>query len=285
MKPLLLKVPRVADHSFSIRKDMIPNINNRWHYHEEVELIHFHQGSGTQFVGDHIMQFEAGDIVLIGANLPHYWKYDTPLLPDNQPYSTVIHFFENFWGDRLLQLPEAKTIKGILEKAQRGLLIKGAAAKEAGALIEKIYHAGDIIRITALLECLLCFVNNRQCITLSSMGFNYHLSASESERLDAIYNFTLANFCHKISLKDIAAIALMAPNSFCRYFKSRTGKSYSRFLLELRIGYACKLLLDNRQSLKQIAAASGFNNLSGFHAGFKEITQKTPLEYQAAYLK
>src|ERR1700691_5564608 len=76
MKPKLLKVPRTPAHSFSVREDRDPFINNRWHYHVEVELIFFHQGSGTQFVGDHIKRFQPGDIILVGSNLPHYWRFD-----------------------------------------------------------------------------------------------------------------------------------------------------------------------------------------------------------------
>ena len=74
MKPKLLKVPRTPAQSFSVREDRDPFINNRWHYHAEVELIIFHQGSGTQFVGDHIKRFQPGDIILVGSSLPHYWR-------------------------------------------------------------------------------------------------------------------------------------------------------------------------------------------------------------------
>jgi quercetin dioxygenase-like cupin family protein len=76
MKPQLLKVPYEPHHSFGVRKEMKPNINNRWHYHSEVELIYFHKGQGTQFIGDNIKQFGPGDIVMVGSNLPHFWKFE-----------------------------------------------------------------------------------------------------------------------------------------------------------------------------------------------------------------
>src|SRR4051794_39898550 len=114
MKPELLKISNQSTSSFSIRHDMVPNINSRWHYHPEIELIYFHKGSCMQFVGDSISRSERDNIVLIGANLPHYWRFDE----DNQanyeigyPYSTVIHFFEDFWGSTFLNLPENKIIK------------------------------------------------------------------------------------------------------------------------------------------------------------------------------
>src|SRR6202012_5170286 len=132
MKPKLLKVPRTPAHSFSVREDRDPFINNRWHYHAEVELIIFHQGSGTQCVGDHIKRFQPGDIILVGSNLPHYCRFDdaasgdlavpgsagVPAAPPSPPgpvHSTVIHFTENFWGDPFLDLPEPKPIRSLLE--------------------------------------------------------------------------------------------------------------------------------------------------------------------------
>ena len=77
MRPQLLKVSKGPDRSFSVRQDLVPHVNNRWHYHREVELIHFEEGDGTQFIGDSIHNFSSGDVVLIGSNLPHYWSFDS----------------------------------------------------------------------------------------------------------------------------------------------------------------------------------------------------------------
>lgn len=286
MKPQLLKVPHKTDDSFSIRKDMVPYINNRWHYHEEVELIYFHKGSGTQFVGDNIRHFKAGDIVLVGSNLPHYWKYDDIHFlekEDEIPFSSAIHFHENFLGDQFLDIPECKVIKGLLEKAKRGLLINGPATKDISILIERVFQVEGLNRIIALLKCLIAFSEVSDSIKLSSMGFHYNLSAAEHDRINCIYNYTLRHFNQKIYLKEIADLANLAPNSFCRYFKLKTGKTYSCFLTEIRVGYACKLLLDNKQSVKQISFESGFDNFSCFHKSFKKITGKTPQSYKKEY--
>jgi quercetin dioxygenase-like cupin family protein len=71
-----IKVSKGPDSSFSVRRDLVPHVNNKWHYHSEVELIHFKKGEGTQFIGDSIKHFKAGDVVIVGANLPHYWRFD-----------------------------------------------------------------------------------------------------------------------------------------------------------------------------------------------------------------
>jgi len=286
MKPQLLKVPYGIDHSFGIRKEMTPNINNRWHYHPEIELIHFHKGIGTQFVGDHISQFEPGDIVLLGRNLPHFWKYDQEYLSDQtgtSPYSTVVHFFENFIGERFLFLPESRNIKMLLEKAGRGVLLKGADTRPIAELIENIFIAEGIERILALIKCLATISTCSSLTTLSSLGFRYNFAESENKRITAIYNFSFHNFQRKIKLSEVAEVAGMTTNSFCRYFKHHTGKNYSDFLTDIRIGYACKLLLANQSSAKQICYESGFNNFSSFHQNFKKVTGKTPQSYQREY--
>lgn len=287
MKPFHLKIMGSADHSFSIRKDIVPNINNRWHYHTEVELIYFHRGAGTQFVGDHIKRFGPGDIVLVGSDLPHYWRYDTPCLEDkisNEPYSTVIHFNPNFMGERFLFLPETKSIRDVLEKAKRGILIKGSEALKIGSLIEHIYKSEGMARIMGLLECLVNISNLKHPVLLSSMGFKYDFRESENERMSNIYNFALNNFKNKIQLEEIASVADLVPNSFCRYFKSRTGKTFSRFLIDIRIGYACKLILENKMGVKQVCFESGFYNFSSFHKSFKLVTGKTPKMYRQTHL-
>ena len=286
MKPQLLKVPYGPDHSFSIRKEMSPNVNNRWHYHPEIELIHFHGGCGTQFIGDHISQFEPGDIVLVGCNLPHFWKYDdiyndSPALPN--PYATVIHFFENFIGERFLYLPESRHIKNLLEKAKRGILLKGSIAGEIGDLMEKIYQAEGIYKIISLISCLSEFALCENLMMLSSLGFKYGSAESDNKRINDIYNYSFNHFHQKIKLSEVAEIAQMTQNSFCRYFKYHTGKTFSDFLMEIRIGYACKLLIANKFSVKQICYESGFNNFSCFHRYFKKLTGKTPQSYQKEY--
>ena len=283
MKPKLLKVPKTPAHSFSVREDRDPFINNRWHYHSEVELIYFHQGSGTQFVGDHIKRFHAGDIILVGSNLPHYWRYDEAYFKGDQDHpvhSTVIHFSENFWGDPFLDLPETKPIRSLLDRARRGILVTEKQGRKIPEGIRKIRRSDGVERIVALIECLSAFAGSDRLTLLSSIGFRQDFSEFESERINAIYDYTLQRFAQKIYLEEVAAVAGLVPNSFCRYFKSRTGKTYSQFVTEIRVGYACKLLIDNRISIKQLCFESGFNNFTCFHKNFKMITGKSPQHYQ-----
>jgi len=288
MKPQLLKVSNNLVTSFSARRDNVPYVNNRWHYHAEVELIYFKKGSGTQFIGDHIKRFRSGDVVLVGAHLPHYWKFDDIYFEENEKSSAdvvVIHFNESFWGNHFLDLPENKKLKLTLERAQRGIQVQDSVKKQIGRLMEDILTAEGPKRIILLMEALLAIERSSlQEKLLSSIGFRHNFEESENERINAIYNYSLANFRRKIQMEEMATIANISTSSFCRYFKSRTRKTYTQFINEIRVGHACKLLIEDNISVKQICYESGFYNFASFHKHFKSITGKSPLAYQKTYL-
>jgi len=286
MKPQLLKVPQNPLSSFSVRQDKVPYINNKWHYHIEAELIHFKHGKGTQFIGDHIQNFKDGDIVLVGSNLPHYWRFDTTYFNDNSDNcidTRVAHFCEDFWGAQFLNLPENKGIKTLFEKAKRGISVQGAAKEQVAGLLEKMLLTDGSRKIMMLAEALLLIAESEFTL-LASIGFNNDFKEAENERINAIYDFTLANFKRSISTEQIAGIANISPHSFCRYFKSRTRKTYSQFVTEIKVGHACKHLIEDKISVKQICFESGFQNFASFHKYFKQVTGKTPLHYQKQFL-
>lgn len=288
MKPKLLRLNLGPSQSFSVRQDFIPHMNNQWHYHHEVELIHFKEGHGTQFIGDNIHHFKSGDIVLIGSQLPHYWRFDDSYFnapKQNRPDVRVAHFDELFWGENFLNLPENFQLKQLLEQARLGLQITGDAQKQIAMLMEDMLSAAyGPRRITLLIEAL--HIISTCCYQpISSAGFKTAMPDTEKDRINAIFDYSFINFKTKISLDEISDIAGISPNSFCRFFKLRTGKTYSRFLLEIRIGHACKLLIESRMSVKQLCYESGFNNFASFHKYFKQLTGLSPLHYQKKFIQ
>ena len=136
-----------------------------------------------------------------------------------------------------------------------------------------------------LMEALMKISSSKQNKAISSIGSRNDFHQSENDRINAIYDYSIANFKRKISMEEMAAVANISPNSFCRYFKSRTRKTYTQFINEIRIGHACKLLLENKINVKQICYESGFHNFASFHKYFKSITGKSPLIYQKALFK
>src|SRR5690606_36207264 len=88
------------------------------------------------------------------------------------------------------------------------------------------------------------------------------------------------NFTAEIKLETVADIAHMSPNAFRRYFKSRTQKTFSLFVNEIRVGHACTLLQSDDFTVSQICYASGFQSMTNFTKFFKRFMKKSPLQYR-----
>jgi AraC-like DNA-binding protein len=288
MKPQLLPVSLSCFESFSVKRNSTPLLNDRLHFHPEIELIHFIKGEGLQFVGDSVRRFKDGNMVLIGADLPHFWRFDQPglTMEETNTNTEILHFKEDFWGVDFLNLPETRMIKSILAKAKRGIEISGSVRERVGKLLRKITTVEGSDRIIVLLEILSAISLCEDVQMLSSLGYQKTLEVSDTgdDRITAVLEYSYSNFNRKIELEEIADVAYLCPNYFCRYFKSRTGKTYTAFLNEIKIGHACRLLIENKECIKQIAYDCGFNNPASFYRFFKNYTGKSPLVYQTEYL-
>jgi len=281
MKPILLKITSGPAISFSARTDSKSYQNNNWHYHPEFELIHVVKGAGTLFAGDGVHYFKPGDLVFIGSYLPHYWKFDSKYttVPPEKSYIELTQFREDFWGKSFLEIPENKHIAALLEKSKKGLVFRGKKTVEAKNILTTLTTATDTRRIVLLLELLMSIASLKKSLHISSAYHNDNIF-TQSERINKVYNYTLQHFRSNIYIKDVAAIANLTTNSFCRYFKSCTRKSYTQFIAELRIGHACKLLSEGEKSIKQICYESGFNNITHFNRLFKKLKDVQPHEYR-----
>lgn len=283
MKPQLLKVNNSNVQSFSVRNDIIPQNHNVWHYHEELELIHFEKGSGTQFIGDSVKNFASGDIVLVGSNLPHYWLFD-PCYLDNSFYEPadirVSHFRENFLGNEFFSLPENHKLKNLLKKSKRGIQLNKEILESAKVLIEKILNSNNSTKIIALIEVLTLIVESESYSLLTSENYPIDSQDIDFGRMAVIMDYITQHYKSQIRLEDVASMTGMTTNSFCRYFKAKSGKTLFQYLIEIRIGYACKLLSEHKLNVKQICFECGFQNFVSFHKYFKEATGCTPLQYQ-----
>lgn len=286
MKPILRKVDTGIEHSFSVREDIYPYLYNHWHYHPELELTFIRKSCGTRLVGDHMERFYDGDLILLGSNLPHMWRNDDIYFHKKaglQIEAIAIHFKDTCWGNEFLSIPEMKKIKGLLQKARLGIKITGPTRVCLQQRMEDMLHAKGIFRVSTLLEMLDTIANSPDKKFLSSPGFIQEYNLERTEKINEIYNYTFNHFTQPISIMEIADAVHISPNSFCRYFKTRTSKTFIQFLTEIRIGYACKLILEDQMSISQICFASGFNNLSNFNRRFKEVTGKTPMQYFKEY--
>jgi len=287
MNPQLIKVIPNPNHSFSVRRDVVPYFYNRWHFHPEIELVHIEEGYGIQFMGDSISHFGKGDVLLIGSGLPHYWRCDDIFFESGSnlnAIANVAHFKDNFWGAEFLNLPENKKIKDLLFRAKRGIRIPEVIRQSIIDILKEMLPAEGAERLYLLLKALHLLAQQRELHSFSSAGYQLEVNAGETDRINEIYKFSLSHFREKITLAQVASLANMSPTAFCRFFKGRTKKNYNSFLHELRIGHASKLLIENKRNITQVCHESGFNNITNFYKTFKKVTGKTPQEEQKCYL-
>ena len=144
---------------------------------------------------------------------------------------------------------------------------------------------GGIAKVIDLLKILQIMSGARNYELLSSRGFSHSPVEEECERMNLVYKYILDNYVRNPSLSDVSRFASMSTAAFCKYFKSRTNKTYTQFLNEIKIGNACKLLIENKISISQISFKIGFNNLTHFNSQFKRIIGLTPTQYQHQHLK
>ncbi len=289
MKPHLLKIHLKSEHSFSVRYDRVPHFYNKWHYHPELELVHIIRGSGRQFIGDNVHHFKAGDMILLGANLPHLWYSDEKYLKMDSKVkleAIVIHFVQECFGAHFFNIPENKELVRLFDRAQQAVRIKDTTKKKVSDLMQMLLLAKNSERVILLLQILQTIAHSRQTKTVSkNKGLQFRYNHGDAERVNNIYHYILDNFSREITLAEISKLAHLSPQSFCRYFKSRIKRTFSSFLLEVRIGHACKLLVETNKSIAEVCYESGFNNFSNFNRHFKSIVGKNPRAHRKYYQK
>jgi len=287
MKPQLHKLPVDADASFLYKTLDCNYFTNPWHFHKEFELVLIDKSSGTRFIGDNVCHFEDGDLCLIGSNIPHLYRNGEEYYAKNSKLkarSVFIHFTRDFLGGHFFEIPEMKLVNRLLEKAPLAFDIQGKTKEFTCERLYRMQSEKPAQRLLSLLEILIKLSHSHELHSLLSAGFSANTSG-DSDKINQAFQFILKNYTEEIYIQDIASKLNMSVAAFSRYFKHHTRKTFSDFVTEIRIGHACKMLMENNYSISEISYQSGFENLSNFYRHFKKITGIIPKEYRSRFLK
>lgn len=253
-----------------------------WHYHPQYELLYISQSSGIRFVGDSVAHFGPGDLVLVGSNLPHLWRNDADYYAaesTRKVKTIVVKFLKDFIGQGTFQLPEFAAINQMLEESKYGLSFgKNVSRKFHQELMDivDLPPAEQSIKLLGILQSL-SQIKEREVMSSTDMR---QYASEPSKRLDAVLKYISDNYASSIQLQDVADIACMTTNSFCRFFKKMTNKSFTQFLSEVRIRNASRLLLEEENSVSQVCYLVGYNSVTNFYRQFKQIMGCTPSLYR-----
>lgn len=289
MEPLLEKISVTSKSSFAIKEDILPCITTPWHFHPEYELTIITESTGKRFVGDHVASFYPGDMIFVGPNLPHFHRnaeeYYQQTKDKLKVRAIVIHFLEDFLGKAFFKSPEMVKIRQLFERSTKGLWVTGTTKKCLAEKMERMLALEGFEKLFLLLEMLHILSKSKDLTELSSPAFQCPVGSSDMARVNSIYEYILGHYKSVISLEEAAAMLSMSTSTFCRYFKKRTGKTFSNLVNELRIGHACRLLMEGELTVTEICYESGFNNFSYFQRQFKKYAKTTPLKYKQEFLE
>lgn len=283
MKAQFIELSPHSERTLHIKKRDQDFLINPLHFHELCELVLILESYGKRVVGNHAASFSTGDLVLMGPNIPHIWRNDDVFLnPESEQRAKAIVIY--FPADFLLTLTDDQStiiaMQQFIKRAERGLRFYGDALEKATKLIKSLPDKQSFSRITGFLNLIELLHQTEDYENLASEGHKPNFGEQETDLINNIYIYVMQNFKNELSLKAAAEIANMTPNSFCRFFKRHTQKSFSKFVNEMRIGHACKLLMDQNHSISDVCYQSGYQNLTNFNKFFKIIMNKSPREYR-----
>jgi AraC-like DNA-binding protein len=254
-----------------------------FHFHPEMELVYILESFGKRIIGDTIEPFSPGDMVFIGSNLPHIWMNDEIFFNDISDLKAIAFVFycnKIVFGIGFYEMKEAIRLKDFFQKAEKGMRINGTTKETIAKKLKTLLHKKDFEKIIGLFEILHILSQSDDINFITSDGYNAQLNYSETDRLSNVYKYVQTHFKEDINLDTIAGISNLTPQSFCRLFKKRTGKSFVEYLNEVRIATACKYLLDTDWSISEVAYNSGYKTVSNFNKLFKNITGYSPTLYK-----
>jgi AraC-like DNA-binding protein len=270
-----------AGSSFRLLHHNVSADTYKWHYHyhPEYEVVCVLQGSGRRHVGNHLSNYDDGDLVLIGPNLPHGgFGYGSVGMHEE----IVVQFTEDFLGENFLAKPEMENIKKIFEQSKQGLHFHGKTKEELSERFRKLPQLSHFERLIELLNILQNLANSTEFMSLNPANVRYNFSQKDQERLDKVYKYVEQNYFQGIDIQTVAEICNLTVPAFCNYFKKNLNQTFTDFTNEYRINQACKMLLEGHE-IVDICFGCGFNNVSYFGRVFKQIKGTNPSQFRRKF--
>ena len=248
--------------------------------HAEYELILVLECQGYRIVGDDISPLRHGDLVLIGGNLPHIYQSDEFRTGPKPPVHAILVQFEQRVWNGLFQLPALDSVRRLLGRASLGLHVSGRARDRVAGMMAEMLSANPIERIALFLRVLDTLARSRRCAPIASPGFVPSPVSYDQERINRVCLWINEHLDEQIRLSDAARLVHLSDGAFSRFFHAHMRRSFPKFVNELRIGRACRMLAESEATITHIALACGYGNLSNFNRQFLRQKAITPRQFR-----
>ncbi len=280
MKVQAFVVPKPENQGLVYQIDTASRFYDQLHSHEEIQISLIVKGEGDLLVGDSVRDFCSDDVFVIGGNLPHLFRSNDF---HEQCEMVSLFFTPETFGERFFSLNDTEILQPLFDEMRFGLSVQSKQDVIADNLIG-MNHENGIERIVSFLKILMLILESKRDKLATFLPIK-PLNEEEGSRLNRVMNLAMDEFKRQITLDEVASVANMTPNAFCRYFKQRTNKRFFQFLQEIRIGHACTLLRSSDLTISEISDQCGYNNISNFNRSFKAQKQTTPREYKARLIQ
>lgn len=267
---------RKGNHSFVAYEYHVEAFPFQWHYHPEYELTYILSGSGKRMVGDSYAPFSPGDLVLIGPGLPHTWVTDTA---DKQGSSAVVIQFSEAFIEPFLAYAESAGIRRLLSQSRQAIHFPSGRNGSITNMIRELPAQKGMERITGLLR-ILNALSGKTAARLASSFFEPSTGRDSESRINRVCQYIQRHSAEDLRQPKIAGLIHLSESAFCKFFKRTTGKTYSDYLNEVRIGHSCHLLMETDKPIREIAYRSGFESLSYFNRVFLRKKGLRPGEFR-----
>jgi AraC-like DNA-binding protein len=254
------------------------------HNHEVYELNFVERAPGVRrIVGDSNEVIGEYDLVLITSpDLEHVWEQNTCTSEDIR--EVTVHFDIDFESSIFARNP-FNSMKKMMLEAQKGLAFPMEAIIRVYQMLDTLSSIKDGYYAFTQFMTILYELSKYEGRPLASSSYAKVEISSDSRRVQKVRSFIDQNYRDEIRLPQVAEIAGMSPSAFSRFFKLHTGRNLSDYVIDLRLGYASRLLVDSSRSVAEIGYTCGFNNLSNFNRIFKKRKGCSPTEFRENYHK
>lgn len=276
MKIYPFKIPKPIENQLVVQEDKQSTFYNKLHQHEEIQISLILKGQGKLLASGGIHQYKNQDIIVLGGNLPHMFQSD---VDEEDSHMISLFFTKSTFGGTFFNLPDVMDLNSFFTSSESGFKVMSHKIK----IIDKIHQISQTNKTRRFIVFLELLFLLKQCKKKLLTKFIYAkvLSSGEGERLRVVVDFVIQNFDKPIQLSQVAKMAFMTPNAFCRFFKQRTNKTFFEFLIDIRIEHASQLLINKKDlSISEIAELSGFNSSTNFNRKFKMLKGVNPSKYR-----
>lgn len=289
MKPIQTEISPLIKNPLYIEMQDEPYLSSpfypisaSFHSHPELQLTFIVEGYGKRIIGNTVSEFEPGDMVFIGSNVPHIWISDPAFYREDsllRSRAITVYIDAKIFQQLFDALPEMHSIREMIQQASKGINIYGATRDIIAEKLKQIYAQQGFSKVEGFLQVmhLISVSAEKNCINTEDI---VERIKQPQDRLMKVIKYIKENLHEQITLVQVARVANMTIQSFSRYFKQRTNETFSKYLQDMRIDQACRFLIEMDRPIADIANLCGFISHSHFCKVFKERMGKSPYQYK-----